>query len=285
MSNVISPRAVIGYAGSVPVTPSDVFNRFQSELNRTVQDLTNGGSVPTGTVIHGVWSAAPSGFLPCDGSTYQKRDYPELAALLGADYAVGGAQFRTPNMADRLVIGAGDIAALFEAAGASSVRLTPENLAEHDHTVEIEEHSHSIPALTVEERTPHTHDVDDPEHSHGVTDPQHSHGVTDPTHSHTSANAAGAADVAAGTDATSAVSGATSSNATGVTVDDASTGVTVDDASTGITVGTSSDLDMVTRGDTTDPVDGQTITSGTAGEGVAFSIIPPVLGLAFAIKT
>lgn len=66
----------------------------------------------------------------------------------------------TPNLMDRMVIGAGNLYAVGNTGGAAATTLALAN----------------IPA--------HAHGVNDPGHNHTLNDPGHAHGVSDPGHSH-----------------------------------------------------------------------------------------------------
>lgn len=59
-------------------------------------------SVPTGTILHGMWKSAPKGFLLCNGATYPTSQYPKLASVLGAT----GSTFQVPDLRNRTVMGA-----------------------------------------------------------------------------------------------------------------------------------------------------------------------------------
>lgn len=94
-----------------------------------------------------------------------------------------------------------------------------------------------------------------PAHSHPVTDTGHSHGVTDSGHDHDDfGDETTGIGVTAGSDNAAvkySASGKTSSETAGVTVNSATTGISV----------------------------------GSTGSGTAFSILPPVIGVNFLIKT
>lgn len=59
-------------------------------------------SVPTGTILHGMWKSAPKEFLLCNGATYPTSQYPKLASVLGAT----GSTFQVPDLRNRTVMGA-----------------------------------------------------------------------------------------------------------------------------------------------------------------------------------
>ena len=51
---------------------------------------------PAGTILMyaGAGASAPTGYLLCDGTTYQVSTYPDLAAVIGAT----GASFSVPDL-------------------------------------------------------------------------------------------------------------------------------------------------------------------------------------------
>lgn len=66
---------------------------------------TPGAELPTGTIIEGLWSTAPVGFLLLDGTVQTRATYPALFDIVGTTYNTGGetsAQFRLPDMRGRV---------------------------------------------------------------------------------------------------------------------------------------------------------------------------------------
>lgn len=99
--------------------------------------------LPSGVVAPYAGSSAPKGWLLCDGSTYNRGDYPDLSKALGGS----GTTFTLPDMRSRSVVGAG------AGAGLSNRTLLATG-GEENHTLSTSEM---------------------PSHSHGVTDPGHVH--------------------------------------------------------------------------------------------------------------
>jgi microcystin-dependent protein len=65
-------------------------------------------TMPAGTIAMWVKATAPTGWLMCDGSQYDKTIYAQLFANVGNAYELGtetAGNSRVPNMADRFVIG------------------------------------------------------------------------------------------------------------------------------------------------------------------------------------
>lgn len=63
---------------------------------------------PSGSLQAFAGAAAPTGWLLCDGSLYTVDLYPTLYAVLGVTYGgTLGVSFNVPNMAGRILVGAG----------------------------------------------------------------------------------------------------------------------------------------------------------------------------------
>lgn len=76
-------------------------------------------ALPVGTILPFAASQVPPGFLVCDGKSYSKQEYPELAALLGTTWGAGDdASFSVPELRGEFLRGADDMAT---AAGAREI--------------------------------------------------------------------------------------------------------------------------------------------------------------------
>lgn len=67
-----------------------------------------GGPVPVGAILDYGGSAAPSGFLLCDGSVVSRTDYAALFAVLSTEFNIGGeagSAFRLPDFRGRVAVG------------------------------------------------------------------------------------------------------------------------------------------------------------------------------------
>lgn len=133
-----------------------------------------GVGVPPGSMMDYAGSAAPTGWLLCDGTSYLRATYPALFTAIGTTWgAADGSHFNVPDLRSRMPVFAG--------AGAG---LTSRTLAA---TGGEETH-----ALTVAEEAVHSHT--DAGHSHG--DPGHNHGATSTEsayHNHNMATSVGGA--------------------------------------------------------------------------------------------
>jgi microcystin-dependent protein len=107
---------------------------------------------PAGSVVSFAGSAAPAGWLLCNGSAVSRTTYAALFAVVVTTYGAGDGSttFNLPDLRSRSVIGAG------QGAGLSN-RTLGQTLGEETHT------------LTTSEIPPHTHTITDPGHSHTYT--------------------------------------------------------------------------------------------------------------------
>lgn len=76
---------------------------------QTVYDASGntlgGGIVPIGTVLPYVGKTAPLNYLLCDGSVYNKSDYPDLYTLMTSFSGnTTSTTFKTPNLKRKIYI-------------------------------------------------------------------------------------------------------------------------------------------------------------------------------------
>lgn len=100
-------------------------------------DLANGEIMSSlvGLILpHIMSTASVFKFIPCDGGTYLRDDYPLLYEAIDPVYIVSGTEFRVPDMRDRVPVGTGNAYALDDSGGADSVALTVDQIPAHIHT-------------------------------------------------------------------------------------------------------------------------------------------------------
>jgi microcystin-dependent protein len=105
--------------------------------------------VPAGTIVAYAGTAAPAGWLLCNGAEVSRLDYPDLGAAIGETYGqgsdgAGGTFFLLPALGGRVPIGAGSIIdpttsanfnfALGAASGTVNHRLTVAEMPAHSHS-------------------------------------------------------------------------------------------------------------------------------------------------------
>jgi microcystin-dependent protein len=119
--------------------------------------------VPIGGMMPFGGTAAPTGWLMCDGTSYSTSSYSALFGVIGYRYGGSGANFNVPNFMDKLPRGATvptDATKLGLSAGADTATLSVANIPEHSHSIA---HDHAIFSSSV--IGDHQHTID---HTHGT---------------------------------------------------------------------------------------------------------------------
>lgn len=101
----------------LPITttsnPTDVYVVSQSGVtygqtrDTLLSSVAAATSSPTGTIVMYAGSAAPTGWLICDWTSYVTTDYADLFALIGYTYGNDAGKFRVPDFRGRAPIGVG----------------------------------------------------------------------------------------------------------------------------------------------------------------------------------
>lgn len=129
--------------------------------------------IPAGVILPYGGSAAPSGYLLCDGSAISRITYANLFAAIGTAYGVGDGSttFEIPDTRQRFLLGkaaTGTGAAMGETGGTI------------DHIHSVSAHTHDIghshtDTFSADSAGAHTHSVDPPDTTSG-TSGGHAHG-------------------------------------------------------------------------------------------------------------
>ena len=152
-----------GTAGTVTtaaqgnITSVGTLTSLSATGNVTASYFLGNGSLLTGLVPSGMimmWSGSvasiPSGWLLCNGTS------------------------GTPNLMDRMVIGAGSSYAVNATGGAATTTLAEANLPSHTHTYSSTsgttsvDHNHTYSGTSSGQSVTHTHAVTDPGHAHAI---------------------------------------------------------------------------------------------------------------------
>jgi microcystin-dependent protein len=115
----------------------DLLENRDRELELFLQLAVN----PTGAVLPYAGATAPSGYLLCDGSTFNGDQYPELRDCLGDTYGVhSGTSYYLPNLKGRVPVGKDasqtEFDAIGETGGAKTHTLTVSEMPSHSHTAD-----------------------------------------------------------------------------------------------------------------------------------------------------
>ena len=106
---MINADGNVGIGTTTPAHTLDVTGDLNITGNYKVNG-TNLHTVPTGTVSAFAGSAAPTGYLKCDGDPYNRTTYAALFDVIGTTYGAGNGSttFNIPNLQGRVVAGIGE---------------------------------------------------------------------------------------------------------------------------------------------------------------------------------
>lgn len=93
---------------------------------KSLQSLTGNiaGSCPVGTILSGLYTTAPDGFLLCNGQEVAIADYFELYTVIGAlaeCQSENEGMFKLPNLQDRVLQGANENLGTMKEAGLPNI--------------------------------------------------------------------------------------------------------------------------------------------------------------------
>lgn len=116
------------------ITPAQI----SEAMTEMLAEFTGDNACMLGTIMSFIGNALPSHLLICNGTIYQRVDYPDLYALYvgvaGGALIVNADQFRVPDLVSRTIVGAGASFPLFTIGGVATVALTTAQIPAHTHT-------------------------------------------------------------------------------------------------------------------------------------------------------
>lgn len=120
------------------MTPEEMAQAFAEIVNGCGED---DGLDMIGTYVSYATEDPPFGVLPCDGSTYNRVDYPVLYDRIRNDLRIDADTFEVPDLRGRTLIGSGEGAGLTDRArgailGEETHVLTTGEMPAHTHTEE-----------------------------------------------------------------------------------------------------------------------------------------------------
>ena len=178
-SPVITNPTVTGGTvnGGAALTVDSTELNYVDGVTSSIQTQIN-TNTPTGMISIHSGSAAPTGWLLCDGTSYGSATYATLFNVIGYTFGGSGTNFNVPNLKGRVVVGIDGAQTQFDTRGETGGTMTHQHAASNSGNTSVA-HNHLIdPPLTNSGNhdghnhniTGHTHTTDD--HSHSVNPPE-----------------------------------------------------------------------------------------------------------------
>jgi microcystin-dependent protein len=127
--------------------------------------------IPSGTIMAFGGTSAPSGWLFCDGESYDLNTYNDLYNVIGVRYGGSGSNFNVPDLRNRVPRGANATNASVSSTSTDAVTIGANNLPVHTHAVgslSVANHADHVHAnsgtISTASLGAHTHQYG---HSHG----------------------------------------------------------------------------------------------------------------------
>ncbi|MCK4958111.1 MAG: tail fiber protein [Planctomycetes bacterium] len=134
------------YGGETPDDTAEFFQTILDQFYSSTMYITLGMIVPFGT------ADLPDFLLPCDGTEYDRVDYPALYSVLDSNLIVDADTFQTPDLGETYLVGAGGAIDPFDAIGANTVELEAAQNGPHTH-------SYLPPVANIDMETPGVPDI------------------------------------------------------------------------------------------------------------------------------
>lgn len=113
------------------LTPTEI-GQIRDILDQANRELMES---QIGQVLMSAAADAPAGLLLCDGTTYDRVDYPQLYDALAAGFIVDADHFVVPDLRERFVYGSSPSTAVATTGGEAAHILTEAELAVHSHSI------------------------------------------------------------------------------------------------------------------------------------------------------
>ena len=128
ISSLIDPD---NYEAFGDETPEDTAAFFMTVFDKFYESTMY---VSLGMIMPFATDSLPAWVLPCDGSQYDRVDYPALYAVLDSNLIIDADTFETPDLAEKYIAGAGGGLSALDTVGSNTVGLTVAEMPAHTHT-------------------------------------------------------------------------------------------------------------------------------------------------------
>jgi microcystin-dependent protein len=130
------------YNNQFPLTDAeidDLDNRLSTAQGQLMQPIV-------GLIMPVMTAAAPVGTLICDGTTYDRADYPNLYDVLDSAFIIDADHFKVPDLRDAFVMGASATNVPGATGGSATITQTEAQMAIHTHGNAPHAHTESAAA-------------------------------------------------------------------------------------------------------------------------------------------
>ena len=115
------------FGDETPEDTADFFGKILDQFYETTMYVSLGMIIPFAT------ENLPAHVLPCDGTEFDRVDFPALYAVLDSSLIVDADTFQTPDLSEKYLVGAGGAIDPLDAVGANSVELIGAENGPHTH--------------------------------------------------------------------------------------------------------------------------------------------------------
>lgn len=110
---------------------TDDWDTVEALLGQVTNDIMTNSRI--GDIVATANAVLPSFGLACDGSSYERVDYPDLYAALDSAYIDDADNFHVPDLRDKTVLGAGN-RSIGDTGGAETHSLAISEMPTHQHS-------------------------------------------------------------------------------------------------------------------------------------------------------